>query len=148
MDGSGRHPGAVAKVPRMPGGLRCNWDRSRTLGVNCNVSADAACTLVRGVAVIPCSETSAPPNRIHVPNERLTWLRREDIREFHFSRWSQFSTTSSSFSFRWLLEGFGVVRNKQYCVECGTHLQAKMETDVRVLFAREVFTRVLADAKF
>ena len=84
MDGSERHPCAVAKVSCMPGGLRCNWDRSRTLGVNCNVSADAAYTLVHGVAVVPCSKTPASPNPFHIPNERLTWLGREEIGEFQF----------------------------------------------------------------
>lgn len=84
MDGSERHPGVVAKVSCMPGGLRCDWNRSRTLGVNCNVSADAACTLVRGIAVVPCSKTPAPPNPFHIPNERLTRLGREEIGEFHF----------------------------------------------------------------
>jgi hypothetical protein len=45
-------------VPRMSSGLRCDWDRSRAFGINRNVSADASCTPVPGVADLPCSEAS------------------------------------------------------------------------------------------
>ena len=69
MDGSQRNSGNSAKVPRMPGGLRCDWDRSRAFGINRNVSADVSCTPVRGVADLPCSEACAPSNRIHIPKE-------------------------------------------------------------------------------
>ena len=75
MDGSGCHPGAVAKVPRMSGGLRCDWDRSRAFGINRNVSADASCIPVRGVADLPCGEACAPSNRIHIPDEKNSTMK-------------------------------------------------------------------------
>lgn len=57
-------PGAILmllpKCPRLPGGLRRDWNRSRTFHVNRNAPADLACDSVRGVAVIPCGKRCAP----------------------------------------------------------------------------------------
>ena len=75
MDGSRHHSGDVAKMPRMSSGLRCDWDRSRAFGVNRNVSADASCIPMCGVADLPCGEACAPPNRIHIPNERNSTMK-------------------------------------------------------------------------
>ena len=70
-----KHSGAVAKVPRMSSGLRCDWKRSRVFAINRNVSAHASCTPVRGVADLSCSEECAPPSRIHIPNERNSTMK-------------------------------------------------------------------------
>jgi hypothetical protein len=53
MDISGRSPGAIAKVPGMPGGLHYDWDRNRAFDVNRGVFANVACGPVRNVAPIP-----------------------------------------------------------------------------------------------
>src|SRR5215510_8393363 len=49
MDGSGRRPVAAAQVPRVSGGLRRNWDRDRTFGVNCGIFADTVGDPERGL---------------------------------------------------------------------------------------------------
>src|SRR5262245_55362230 len=61
MGNSGRHPGALAKVPRMSGGLRCDWNRSRTFGINRDLPPDAACDTVCGISVISCAKMGAAP---------------------------------------------------------------------------------------
>jgi hypothetical protein len=63
MDGTGRHPGARAKMSGMRGGVHRTWNRNRALGVNRSVPSDAACDPVRGIAVVPCGRTRAPLRR-------------------------------------------------------------------------------------
>src|SRR5215813_12040904 len=58
---SGRHPGALAKVPRMSGELRCDWNRSRTFGINRDLPPHAASDTVCGIAVISCAKMGAAP---------------------------------------------------------------------------------------
>jgi hypothetical protein len=60
VDISGRHPGAFAKVPGMPGGLRCDWNWSWAFGIKCDVPADAPFDPVRGITVIPDGKGPAP----------------------------------------------------------------------------------------
>src|SRR5439155_12936955 len=75
MAGSGRRPGALAKVPRLSGGLRRDWHRSRAVGVNRDVPADAAGEPVRGGAVLPCGKTRAPLHCVAIPNDRNSTLK-------------------------------------------------------------------------
>lgn len=66
MDRSRRHTGAPAKVSHVSGGLRCDGNGSWNFGFDRIFAADAASDCVRGVAVIPCGEECAPPNRVEI----------------------------------------------------------------------------------
>jgi hypothetical protein len=70
MGGPGRHPGALAKVPRMLRGVRCDWDWSRAFAVDRDIPADAACDPVHGVVGIPCSKTHAQLHRVDTCKEK------------------------------------------------------------------------------
>ena len=60
MASSGRHLGALAKVPYLPSGLHCAWNQRGAVAVNRNLPEDAAGDPVRDVVVIPGGKTSAP----------------------------------------------------------------------------------------
>ena len=49
MDSSWRRPVAAAQVPRLSRGLRRDWDRDRTFGVNCGIFSDIVGDLKRGL---------------------------------------------------------------------------------------------------
>jgi hypothetical protein len=65
MDGAGRSPGTVAKVPHVSSGLYCDGNRRWAVGVYDNVLPDNASNPVCDGALVPCSTT-----RISSPHVR------------------------------------------------------------------------------
>jgi len=82
MAASRRHFGAVAEVPRVPGGLHRDWNRSRNLGVDRGVPEDLTLDPVRDIVGISRGSAN-PPNCRYIPAVSHSSLKQELLRQEH-----------------------------------------------------------------
>src|SRR5258708_36506891 len=78
MDRAQRHPGPIAKVSSVCGGLCGYGNRSWHFVADCNVRTNAACSPLRGVVGIRFGKMHAPhcrPNQFLVGRKVCLWSR-------------------------------------------------------------------------